>query len=419
MLVIIIQLSKTVAESSKPSRRLPWGPCPRGVGRILATGPRGVNPLDKKKCKRSVKAREIKENSSKTMVYRTPPRTQSHLKRAAGLENALRNLVPMFFPQYRPRRLRASQTLREVVRETALHPNDFVLPLFLVPGSNIETPIASLPGVSHLSVDRAVESLKPLVDLGLRSVILFGLPESKDDEGSSAWDPEGPVQRGCAALKASFPELLVLTDVCLCQYTSHGHCGELAGHTVANDPTLERLALVALSHAMAGADIVAPSDMMDGRVWAIRETLERSGYQDTAIMSYAVKYASAFYGPFRDAADSKPAAGDRKSYQMDPANRREAMREARLDIHEGADILMVKPALSYLDIISDLRRETDYPLAAYHVSGEYSMVKAAAERGWIDEKAVMLEVLTSIKRAGAGIIITYAAGDACRWLQSR
>lgn len=323
----------------------------------------------------------------------------------------------MFFPQYRPRRLRTSQTMRDVVRETVLHPNDVMLPLFLVPGEGVESPIGSLPGVHHLSVDRLVAYIQPLVDVGLRSVILFGLPEQKDEDGSSAWDPEGPVQRGCAALRAHFPDLLIATDVCLCQYTSHGHCGELKDGKVLNDPSLERLALVALSHAIAGADIVAPSDMMDGRVWALRETLERAGYQDTAIMSYAVKYASAFYGPFREAADSKPAAGDRKSYQMDPANRREAMREARLDIHEGADILMVKPALSYLDIISDLRRETDYPVAAYHVSGEYSMVKAAAERGWIDEKAVMLEVLTSIKRAGAGLILTYAAGDACRWLQ--
>ena len=324
----------------------------------------------------------------------------------------------MFFPQYRPRRLRATQTIRDVMRETVLHPNDFMLPLFLVPGENVNNPIDALPGVSHLSVDQALAFLDPLIDLGLRSVILFGLPETKDEDGSSAWDPEGPVQRGCAAIKEKFPGVLIATDVCLCQYTSHGHCGELTAGKVANDPTLERLALVALSHAIAGADIVAPSDMMDGRVWAIRETLERAGYQDTAIMSYAVKYASAFYGPFREAADSRPASGDRKAYQMDPANRREAMREARLDIHEGADILMVKPALSYLDILADLRRETDYPLAAYHVSGEYSMVKAAAERGWIDEKAVMLEVLTSIKRAGAGLILTYAAADACRWLRT-
>lgn len=324
----------------------------------------------------------------------------------------------MFFPQYRPRRLRTSETLREAVRETVLQPSDLILPLFLVPGQGVSRPLEAMPGVTHLSVDRAVPYVAPLVDDGLRGVILFGLPEHKDEDGSSAWDPNGPVQRGCAALKAAFPQLLVVTDVCLCQYTSHGHCGELHSGKVQNDPTLERLALVALSHAIAGADMVAPSDMMDGRVGAIRETLERAGYHDTAIMSYAVKYASAFYGPFREAAQSAPGQGDRKSYQMDPANRREAMREARLDIHEGADILMVKPALAYLDILSDLRRETDYPIAAYHVSGEYSMVKAAAERGWLDERAVMLEVLTSIKRAGADLILTYAAADACRWLKN-
>ncbi len=323
----------------------------------------------------------------------------------------------MFFPHYRPRRLRTTPTLREMVRETTLHPSDFMLPLFLVPGEGIQRPIDALPGVSHLSVDSALRFLEPLVELGLRSVILFGLPESKDEDGSSAWDPEGPVQLGCSAIKARFPDLVVATDVCLCQYTSHGHCGELSQGKVLNDPTLERLSLVALSHAIAGADIVAPSDMMDGRIAAMRETLERAGFQDVAIMSYAVKYASAFYGPFREAAQSTPGQGDRRSYQMDPANRREAMREARLDIHEGADILMVKPALSYLDIIADLRRESDYPIAAYHVSGEYSMVKAAAEKGWIDEKAVMLEVLTSIKRAGAGLIITYATPDALRWIQ--
>lgn len=321
----------------------------------------------------------------------------------------------MFFPQYRPRRLRASQTIRELIRETEVRPADVILPLFLVPGSGIHHPIESLPGVSHLSVDQAIEFLKPLIDLGLKAVILFGLPESKDEDGSSAWDPDGPVQKGCTALKRAFPNLLVITDVCLCQYTSHGHCGELCQGDVLNDPTLERLALVALSHAVAGADMVAPSDMMDGRVGAIRETLERAGFPNTAIMSYAVKYASAFYGPFREAAKSAPGQGNRKSYQMDPANRREASREARLDMHEGADILMVKPALAYLDIISDLRRETDYPIAAYHVSGEYAMIKAASEKGWIDEKAITLEVLTSIKRAGADLIITYAAADLCRW----
>ena len=322
----------------------------------------------------------------------------------------------MFFPQYRPRRLRSSPGIRDLVRETQLSACDVVLPLFVVSGEGREEPISSLPGVFHHSVDRAVEFVRPLVGLGLRGIILFGLPDSKDETGSEAWNPEGPVQKACAAFKSEFPTLTVMTDVCLCQYTSHGHCGEFFEGQVINDPSLERLALTALSHALAGADVVAPSDMMDGRIRAIRETLERANLPNVAILSYAVKYASAFYGPFREAADSAPGQGDRKAYQMDPANRREALREARLDIQEGADMLMVKPALSYLDIISDLRREYDYPLAAYHVSGEYSMVKAAAQMGWIDEKLVTLEILTSIKRAGADIIITYAAGDLCRWL---
>ncbi len=325
----------------------------------------------------------------------------------------------MFFPQYRPRRLRVSEGVRSLVRETHLHKSDFVLPLFLVSGEGVEKPISSLPGVFHHSVDRALRFLEPLVESGLQSVILFGLPDDKDDEGSQAWNPDGPVQAGCTAIKQAFPHLVVMTDVCLCQYTSHGQCGELQEGEVINDPSLERLALTALSHAIAGADMVAPSDMMDGRVMAIRQTLERSGHHNVSIVSYAVKYASAFYGPFREAACSAPGQGDRKSYQMDPANRREALREARLDIHEGADILMVKPALAYLDVLADLRREYDYPLAAYHVSGEYSMIKAAAERGWVDERAVMTEVLTSIKRAGADLILTYAAGDMCRWLSEK
>lgn len=324
----------------------------------------------------------------------------------------------MFFPNYRPRRLRAKRSLRELVRETQLSACDVVLPLFIVPGHGIEESIPSLPGVFHHSVDRALEFIRPLVDLGLRGIILFGLPESKDAEGSEAWNPDGPVQKACTAFKHEFPALTIMTDVCLCQYTSHGHCGEFEEGEVINDPSLHRLALTALSHAIAGADVVAPSDMMDGRVGAIREALERAGYPNVSILSYAVKYASAFYGPFRDAAHSAPGEGDRKSYQMDPANRLEAMREARLDIHEGADMLMVKPALAYLDILADLRREYDYPLAAYHVSGEYSMVKAAAQLGWVDEKQIMLEILTSIKRAGANIIITYAAGDLCRWLSN-
>ena len=323
----------------------------------------------------------------------------------------------MFFPSLRPRRLRAKSYIRDLVRETRLTAADVILPLFIVNGEGIEEPISSLPGVYHHSVDKALEFIRPHAALGLRGIILFGLPDQKDHEGSEAWNPEGPVQRACAAFKKEFPNLVIMTDVCLCQYTDHGHCGELCDGEVVNDPSLNRLALTALSHAIAGADVVAPSDMMDGRVGAIREALERANYPDVSILSYAVKYASAFYGPFREAADSAPGKGDRKGYQMDPANRREALREARLDIHEGADMLMVKPALAYLDIISDLRRECDYPLAAYHVSGEYSMVKAAAERGWVDEKQIMLEVLTSIKRAGADFIITYAAGDLCRWLQ--
>jgi porphobilinogen synthase len=304
------------------------------------------------------------------------------------------------------------------VRETRLSACDVILPLFVVNGKGVEKPIDSLPGVFHHSVDKALDFIRPLVDLGLKGIILFGLPDSKDPDGSEAWNPEGPVQRACFAFREEFPDLIVMTDVCLCQYTSHGHCGEFSDGEVINDPSLHRLALTALSHAIAGAHVVAPSDMMDGRVGAIRSSLEQAGYHDVSILSYAVKYASAFYGPFRDAADSTPGKGDRKSYQMDPGNRREALREARLDIHEGADMLMVKPALSYLDVIADLKREYDYPLAAYHVSGEYSMVKAAAERGWVDEKAVTLEILTSIKRAGADFIITYAAGDLCRWLQT-
>jgi porphobilinogen synthase len=324
----------------------------------------------------------------------------------------------MFFPNYRPRRVRHKRSLRDLVRETQLSASDVILPLFLVNGQGIEKPISSLPGVFHHSVDKALEFIRPLVARGLRGIILFGLPDQKDPEGSEAWNPDGAVQRGCTAFKSEFPHLTIMTDVCLCQYTSHGHCGEFLEGEVVNDPSLQRLALTALSHAIAGADVVAPSDMMDGRVGAIRDTLERAGYPNVAILSYAVKYASAFYGPFREAAHSAPGQGDRKGYQMDPANRREALREARLDIHEGADMLMVKPALPYLDIISDLRREYDYPLAAYHVSGEYSMVKAASQMGWIDEKLVTLEILTSIKRAGADMIITYAAGDLCRWLQS-
>jgi porphobilinogen synthase len=309
--------------------------------------------------------------------------------------------------------------MRSLVRETQLAPADVVLPLFIVSGEGEERPISSLPGVFHHSVDKALEFVRPLVGNGLRSVILFGLPDQKDEEGTEAWNPDGPVQQACRAFKKEFPEIVVMTDVCLCQYTSHGHCGELVDGEVINDISLQRLSLTALSHAIAGADVVAPSDMMDGRVGAIRETLERAGYPNVSILSYSVKYASAFYGPFREAADSAPDKGDRKGYQMDPANRREALREARLDIQEGADMLMIKPALAYLDVLSDMKREFDYPLAAYHVSGEYSMVKAASRLGWIDERSVMTEILTSIKRAGADIIVTYAAGDLCRWLAEK
>lgn len=322
----------------------------------------------------------------------------------------------MFFPSYRARRTRSKSSLRDLVRETQLSSTDVILPLFIISGEGQEKPISSLPGVFHHSVDKALEFVRPLVQLGLRAVILFGLPDHKDPEGSEAWNPEGPVQMACTSFKREFPGLTIITDVCLCQYTSHGHCGEFVEGRVINDPSLQRLALTALSHAVAGADVVAPSDMMDGRIGAIRETLERAQFPNVSILSYAVKYASAFYGPFRDAAHSTPGEGDRKAYQMDPANRREALREARLDIQEGADMLMVKPALSYLDVIADLKREFDYPLAAYHVSGEYSMVKAAAQMGWLDEKQATLEVLTSIKRAGSDMIVTYAAGDLCRWM---
>jgi porphobilinogen synthase len=323
----------------------------------------------------------------------------------------------MTIPFIRPRRLRVSNGIRKMVQETVLHPADFVYPLFVVPGKNIKKGIASLPGVFHLSADMAVEVTREAYELGIPAVMVFGLPEYKDAEGSSAWDDNSPVQKTISLLKSTMPELVVSSDVCLCQYTSHGHCGILKGETVNNDPTLELLAKVAVSHAKAGADMVAPSDMMDGRVLAIREALDSHGYTDVSIMSYAVKYASAFYGPFRDAADSTPQFGDRRTYQMDPANVREALREAELDINEGADIIMVKPALAYLDIISKVRDSFDLPVAAYNVSGEYAMIKAAAANGWIDEKRTVLETLLGMKRAGADIIITYHAIDAARWLQ--
>ena len=322
----------------------------------------------------------------------------------------------MYHPYLRPRRLRVSEGLRAMVRETVLHVEDLVYPLFLVPGEKIKKEISSLPGQYHLSVDQAVLLAQEAWGLGIRSVLLFGLPSYKDEQGSSAWDLQQPVQLAMTAIKKALPEMVVIGDVCLCEYTSHGHCGLLDGETVDNDPTLALLAKVAVSQAQAGADIVAPSDMMDGRVQAIREALDDAGFAQVSIMSYAVKYASAYYGPFRDAADSTPQFGDRRSYQMDPANAREALREAALDAEEGADFLMVKPALAYLDIVRQVKDTYLLPLATYNVSGEYAMVKAAAQQGWIDEKKIVLETLVSMKRAGADIIITYHAMDAAKWL---
>ncbi len=317
---------------------------------------------------------------------------------------------------YRPRRLRRREPLRRLVRETHLRPDDFIYPLFVAPGKNIKEPIASMPGIHRWSVDLVAAEVKAAQDVGVPAVLLFGLPEQKDDLGSEAGKRTGVVQQAIKQIKKAVPDILVITDVCLCGYTSHGHCGVVHDGEVDNDATLELLAQVALSHAEAGADIVAPSDMMDGRVLAIREALDDQGFEMTAIMSYAVKYASGFYGPFREAADSAPHFGDRRSYQMDPANIREAFREAALDVEEGADIIMVKPALPYLDVISQLRGEIDQPLAAYQVSGEYSMIKAAAANGWLDEKTVMLESLLSIKRAGADMILTYFAKEAAQQL---
>ncbi len=317
----------------------------------------------------------------------------------------------MGFPVTRMRRLRRNETLRSMVRETRLAREDLILPLFVVEGSGRREAIVSMPGVHRFSVDQVVLEVKRIVDLGIRGVILFGIPDAKDGRGSGADAEDGIIQRATRSIVASLPDLCVITDVCLCEYTDHGHCGLLDGEEVDNDASLERLACAAVSHARAGASIVAPSDMMDGRVAAIRRELDVHGFGDVAILSYAAKYASAFYGPFRDAAESVPEFGDRRGYQMDPPNRREALREMRLDLEEGADMLMVKPALSYLDILADARREFEVPLAAYHVSGEYSMIKAAGERGWIDADRAMEEALVSIKRAGADLILSYAAAD--------
>ncbi len=322
----------------------------------------------------------------------------------------------MTFPTVRLRRLRRTPELRALVRETHLSPRDFILPLFVVPGENVRQEIAALPGHAHLSVDRLVDEARDAYQEGIGAVILFGLPETKDETGSSARALDGPVQKAIISLKRELPGLVVITDVCLCQYTDHGHCGVLDQNGVDNDSTIELLAQTALSHATAGADMVAPSDMMDGRIQAIRTRLDECGLSQVSIMAYSAKFASAFYGPFREAAHSAPSHGDRKSYQMDPANRREAWREAELDAAEGADILMVKPALAYLDLIRDLRERFPHPLAAYNVSGEYAMIKAAAEKGWVDERAITLETLTGIKRAGADLILTYHAREAARWL---
>lgn len=325
----------------------------------------------------------------------------------------------MVFPEYRPRRLRSNSNLRALIRETSLSPAQFIYPLFVMPGKGKKEEIPSMPGVYRVTVDKLEQEAKECLELGVNSVILFGLPEKKDGVGSGAHAGDGIIQNAIKEIKRKVPEILVITDVCLCEYTDHGHCGCIIDNQVDNDATLEILAKTALSHAKAGADMVAPSDMMDGRIAEIRAALDENNFESVPIMSYAVKYASAFYGPFRDAADCTPQFGDRKSYQMDPANSREALREATLDVDEGADILMVKPAVAYLDIISRLRDEFDLPIAAYHVSGEYAMIKAAAEKGWIDGDKVMEETLLSIKRAGADIIITYFAKDMARILKNR
>ena len=323
----------------------------------------------------------------------------------------------MTFPTHRPRRLRRTEALRGFVRETRLSTSGLVYPMFACPGTKVRTEVSSMPGIFQQSVDQVVEECREVAELGIPAVILFGLPDKKDEVGSEASDPNGAVQRAIEAIRKAKLGLLVITDVCLCEYTSHGHCGVIEKGDVANDPSVERLAAAALSHARAGADVVAPSDMMDGRVGAIRQKLDANGFEDVAILSYAAKYCSGFYGPFREAAQSAPQFGDRRSYQMDPANAREALREVALDLEEGADIIMVKPALPYLDIIQRVRERFDVPVAAYNVSGEYAMVKAAARNGWIDEQRVVLEILTGIQRAGAEIVLTYHAKDVARWLK--
>ena len=323
----------------------------------------------------------------------------------------------MPFPIYRPRRLRESPLLRSMVRETTLRADDFVYPLFAVHGRGVREPIGSMPGQFRLSIDELLKECKDAASMGIPAVLLFGLPRDKDPRGSEAYAEDGIIQQAARAVKDTIPDLLVITDVCLCEYTSHGHCGVVEDGRVKNDPTLELITRTAVSHVEAGADMVAPSDMMDGRVAAIREGLDESGFTETPIMAYSAKYASAFYGPFREAADSTPQFGDRRSYQMDPANALEAMREVALDVDEGADIVMVKPALPYLDVIARVKGEFGLPVAAYSVSGEYAMLKAAGQLGWLDEERAVVEALTGIRRAGADIIITYFAKDAARLIE--
>ena len=322
----------------------------------------------------------------------------------------------MYYPSYRMRRLRRTPAIRRMMRETTLSVDDLIYPLFVIAGENVKNPISSMPGCFQLSIGNLLAEVREVAGLGIPAVLLFGIPAHKDSAATGAYDSEGVVQMAVRAIKDEFPELVVITDVCLCEYMDHGHCGVIQDGEVVNDVTLELLAKMAITHADSGADIVAPSDMMDGRVAAIRGALDDEGLSDTIIMSYSSKFASAFYGPFREAAESAPAFGDRKSYQMDPANGEEAVREALLDIEEGADIIMVKPALPFLDVIHAVKQETKFPLAAYNVSGEYAMIKAAAANGWLDEERAVVEAITGIKRAGADLIITYHAKDLVRWL---
>ncbi|MCZ6864464.1 MAG: porphobilinogen synthase [Candidatus Dadabacteria bacterium] len=325
----------------------------------------------------------------------------------------------MYFPAYRPRRLRRNSNLRKLLAETKLSVDDFIYPMFVRPGKNKKVSVSSMPGIYKQSIDNLIKEIREVKKLGIKAVLLFGIPERKDEMGTEGYDENGIIQKAIREIKKKVKDIIVITDVCMCEYTSHGHCGIIKDGDVDNDETLQYLAKMSLSHAQAGADMVAPSDMMDGRVGVIRDELDANGFSSIAIMSYAAKYASAFYGPFREAAESPPQFGDRRSYQMDPPNVREALREIELDIEEGADIVMVKPALAYLDVIRAAREGFDHPIAAYNVSGEYSMVKAAGKLGWIDEELVMMEVLTSIKRAGADLILTYFAKDAAKVLSRK